>query len=95
MTPETLDFLDWNKRYKNNQVTINGEEKKVGRRSYAEKDPKLVMTVRKLRERKFTNSEIVEELYKMGYTTKTGKKFGRGMITRLYQQSNQLVGKGA
>ena len=92
---DTLELVDWAERYKTDQVTIKGEVKNSGRRSYAEKDPKLVMTVRKLRERKLTNSEIVEKLYTMGYTTKTGKKFGRGMITRLYQQSNLLVKKGA
>ena len=95
LTPETLDFLDWNKRYKNNQVSLKGEEKKSGRRSYLESDPKLVMTVRKLREQKLTNSEISDKLFVMGWKTKTGKKFTCGMITRLYQQSNQLVKKGA
>jgi hypothetical protein len=90
---DTFEAIAWAERYKTDQVTIKGEVKNSGRRSYAEKDPKLVMTVRKLRKQKLTNSEIVEKLYTMGYTTKTGKKFGRGMITRLYQQSNQLVKK--
>ena len=91
LSPETLELIDWANRYRNNQVSLKGEEKKSGRRSYLESDPKLVMTVSELREQKLTNREISDKLYTMGYTTKTGKKFNRGMITRLYQQSNILV----
>jgi len=46
--------------------------------------------VRKLRISKYTNAEITKILFDLGYKTKTGKAFGRGMITRLYQQSELL-----
>jgi len=93
LSPETLELYDWANQYKNNQIDLKGEEKNSGRRSYAEKDPKLVMKVRELREQKLTNSEISDKLFVMGWKTKTGRKFTCGMITRLYQQSNQLVKK--
>ena len=60
------------------------------RKSYLEKDPELVKKVRQLRVGKHTNSEISKILYNLGYKTQTGKPFGRGMITRLYQQSELL-----
>ena len=59
-------------------------------KSYLEKDPELVKKVRQLRLGKHTNSEISKILYNLGYKTQTGKPFGRGMITRLYQQSELL-----
>ena len=71
-------------------VNLKGTGKISGRKSYLEKDPELVKKVRQLRMRKYTNSEICKILFDLGYKTKTGKPFGRGMITRLYQQSELL-----
>ena len=71
-------------------INLQGKGKISGRKSYLEKDPELVRRVRKLRMSKYTNAEITKILFDLGYTTKTGKPFGRGMITRLYQQSELL-----
>ena len=71
-------------------VNLQGKGKISGRKSYLEKDPELVRRVRKLRMSKYTNAEITKILFDLGYKTKTGKPFGRGMITRLYQQSELL-----
>ena len=71
-------------------VNLQGKGKISGRKSYLEKDPDLVRRVRKLRMSKYTNAEITKILFDLGYKTKTGKVFGRGMITRLYQQSELL-----
>ena len=71
-------------------VNLQGKGKISGRKSYLEKDPDLVRRVRKLRMSKYTNAEITKILFDLGYTTKTDKVFGRGMITRLYQQSELL-----
>ena len=71
-------------------VNLQGKGKISGRKSYLEKDPELVRRVRKLRMSKYTNAEITKILFDLGYKTKTGKAFGRGMITRLYQQSELL-----
>ena len=71
-------------------VNLQGKGKISGRKSYLEKDPELVRRVRKLRMSKYTNGEITKILFDLGYKTKTGKPFGRGMITRLYQQSELL-----
>ena len=66
-------------------VNLKGKGKISGRKSYLEKDPELVRRVRKLRMSKYSNGEITKILFDLGYKTKTGKPFGRGMITRLYQ----------
>lgn len=71
-------------------ITVKGKGKIGGRKSYLETDPELVRRVRKLRMGKHTNSEISKILFDLGYKTKTGNPFGRGMITRLYQQSEFL-----
>ena len=71
-------------------INLQGKGKISGRKSYLEKDPDLVRRVRKLRMSKYTNAEITKILFDLGYKTKTGKAFGRGMITRLYQQSELL-----
>ena len=71
-------------------INLQGKGKISGRKSYLEKDPELVRRVRKLRMSKYTNAEITKILFDLGYKTKTGKPFGRGMITRLYQQSELL-----
>ena len=71
-------------------INLQGKGKISGRKSYLEKDPELVRRVRKLRMSKYTNAEITKILFDLGYKTKTGKAFGRGMITRLYQQSELL-----
>jgi len=71
-------------------VNLQGKGKISGRKSYLEKDPELVRRVRKLRMSKYSNGEITKILFDLGYKTKTGKPFGRGMITRLYQQSELL-----
>ena len=71
-------------------VNLQGKGKISGRKSYLEKDPDLVRRVRKLRMSKYTNAEITKILFDLGYKTRTGKPFGRGMITRLYQQSELL-----
>ena len=71
-------------------VNLQGKGKISGRKSYLEKDPDLVRRVRKLRMSKYTNAEITKILFDLGYKTKIGKAFGRGMITRLYQQSELL-----
>ena len=71
-------------------VNLQGKGKISGRKSYLEKDPELVRRVRKLRMSKYTNAEITKILFDLGYKTRTGKPFGRGMITRLYQQSELL-----
>ncbi len=71
-------------------VNLKGKGKISGRKSYLETDPELVRRVRKLRMGKHTNSEISKILFDLGYKTKTGKPFNRGMITRLYQQSEML-----
>ena len=95
LSSETLELIDWANRYKNNQINLKGEEKNSGRRSYLESDPKLVMKVRELRGKKLKNREIADKLFVMGWKTKTGNKFNTGMISKLYQQSNLLVKKGA
>jgi len=71
-------------------INLQGKGKISGRKSYLEKDPELVRRVRKLRMSKYSNAEITKILFDLGYKTKTGKAFGRGMITRLYQQSELL-----
>ena len=71
-------------------INLQGKGKISGRKSYLEKDPDLVRRVRKLRMSKYSNAEITKILFDLGYKTKTGKPFGRGMITRLYQQSELL-----
>ena len=92
------DDSDWAfERYEDRLVCLKGVERNInlkgkisGRKSYLEKDPELVSRVRKLRMSKYTNAEITKILFDLGYKTKTGKPFGRGMITRLYQQSELL-----
>ena len=71
-------------------VNLQGKGKISGRKSYLEKDPELGRRVRKLRMSKYSNGEITKILFDLGYKTKTGKPFGRGMITQLYQQSELL-----
>ena len=78
------------KHKKEEEGIINLKGKISGRKSYLEKDPDLVRRVRKLRMSKYSNGEITKILFDLGYKTKTGKPFGRGMITRLYQQSELL-----
>ena len=65
-------------------INLKGKGKNSGKKSYLEKDPELVRMVRKLRMSKYTNAEITKILFDLGY------KFGRGMIARLYQQSELL-----
>ena len=92
------DDSDWAfERYEDRLVCLKGVERNInlkgkisGRKSYLEKDPELVRTVRKLRMSKYTNTEITKILFDLGYKTKTGKPFGCGMITRFYQQSELL-----
>ena len=60
-----------------------------GRKSYAEKNPVLVMEARRLRRRNPSTGKrrslrlISQELQALGYTTSTGKAFSAGQIKRL------------
>ena len=97
LSKEALELVDWANRFDNKDdlKTVKGEKKVVGRPAYKDTDPKLVMKVRELRGKKLKNREIADKLFVMGWKTKTGNKFNTGMISKLYQQSNLLVKKGA
>jgi len=86
-----LKGIDWAKDYDNSGIDLKEKEKKSGRRSYLESDPKLVMKVRELRENRYKYREIADILFEMGWHTATGKKFTHSMLRRLYQQSDILV----
>jgi len=91
LPPFALNGIDWAKGYDNSGIDLKEKEKKSGRRSYLESDPKLVMKVRELRENRYKYREITDILFEMGWHTATGKKFNHSMIRRLYQQSDILV----
>ena len=72
-------------------VNLQGKGKISGRKSYLERDRDLVKKVRQLKMNRYANSEISRILFDLGYKTKTGKEFERGMIIRLYKQSDKLT----
>ena len=71
-------------------LNLKGQGKISGRKSYLEKDPELVKRVRDLRGAGYKNQEISDILLSLGYKTKNGNPFNRGMITKLYKQSELL-----
>ena len=78
------------KNEENGILNLKGQGKISGRKSYLEKDPELVKRVRDLRDSGYKNQEISDILLSLGYKTKNGNPFNRGMITKLYKQSELL-----
>ena len=74
-------------------LNLKGEGKISGRKSYLQTDPELVRRVRNLRVSGYKNQEISNILFDLGYKTKNGNKFNRGMITKLWNQSKLLPKK--
>ena len=74
-------------------LTLKGQGKISGRKSYLQTDPELVRRVRNLRGSGYKNQEISNILFDLGYKTKNGNKFNRGMITKLWNQSKLLPKK--
>ena len=74
-------------------LTLKGVGKISGRKSYLQTDPELVRRVRNLRGSGYKNQEISNILFDLGYKTKNGNKFNRGMITKLWNQSKLLPKK--
>ena len=74
-------------------LTLKGEGKISGRKSYLQTDPELVERVMNLRGSGYKNQEISNILFDLGYKTKNGNKFNRGMITKLWNQSKLLPKK--
>ena len=68
-------------------VTLDGQGKVAGRKSYLEKNPELVEMTKQLHDKGYTNREISKVLFDMGHVNSKGKEFASVQISRLVKQS--------
>ena len=71
-------------------VTLTGEGKISGRRSYLEKNPELVLRTRELRSKGYTHKEISKVLFDMGFVNSKGNEFAPTQISRIIKQSVKI-----
>ena len=71
-------------------VDLQGRGKVSGRKSMLESKPELIKHVRELKSGDYTNQEISNILFKMGYTNSKGKAYHRAQITDFFRQSKKL-----
>ena len=71
-------------------VDLKGRGKVGGRKSVLETKPELIKHVKELKSGDYTNQEISNILFKMGYTNSKGKAYHRAQITDFFRQSKKL-----
>ena len=71
-------------------LTLTGEGKIGGRRSYLEKNPELVLRTRELRSKGYTHKEISKVLFDMGFVNSKGNEFAPTQITRIIKQAEKI-----
>jgi hypothetical protein len=72
-------------------VDLQGKGKVSGRKSMLESNPELIKHVKELNSGSYTNQEVSDILFKMGYTNSKGNPFHRAQITEFYRQSENLT----
>ena len=76
----------------NGILTLNGQPKVTGRKSYREMNPELVKTVKRLRRKNPATGQIrslrkiSDMVYEMGFTNTKGDKIGHGEIKSILNQ---------
>jgi len=71
-------------------VDLQGRGKVGGRKSMLESKPELIKHVRELKSGDYTNQEISNILFKMGYKSSKGNAYHRAQITEFFRQSKNL-----
>ena len=71
-------------------VDLKGRGKAGGRKSVLETKPELIKHVKELKSGAYTNQEISNILFKMGYTNSKGKAYHCAQITDFFRQSKKL-----
>lgn len=70
-------------------VTLDGQGKVSGRKSYLEKNPELVEMTKQLHDKGYTNREISKVLFDMGHVNSKGKELASVQISRIIKQSQK------
>ena len=68
-------------------LTLDGQGKVSGRKSYLEKNPELVEMTKQLHDKGYTNREISKVLFDMGHSNSKGKELASVQISRIIKQS--------
>ena len=71
-------------------VTLEGEGKLGGRKSYLETNPELVVRTKELRRKGYTHKEISKVLFDMGFVNGKGKELAPTQISRIIKQSGNI-----
>ena len=69
-------------------VTLKGEGKVSGRKSYSETNPELVSRAKELRGNGYKLGEISKLLYDMGFKNSKGNEIGAKQVSRIIKQAN-------
>ena len=68
-------------------LTLDGQGKVSGRKSYLEKNPELVDMTNQLHDKGYSNREIAKVLFDMGHSNSKGKELASVQISRIIKQS--------
>ena len=68
-------------------LTLDGQGKVSGRKSYLEKNPELVEMTKQLHDKGYSNREIAKVLFDVGHTNSKGKELASVQISRIIKQS--------
>ena len=68
-------------------LTLDGQGKVSGRKSYLEKNPELVEMTKQLHDKGYSNREIAKVLFDMGHSNSKGKELASVQISRIIKQS--------
>ena len=68
-------------------LTLDGQGKVSGRKSYLEKNPELVEMTKQLHDKGYSNREIVKVLFDMGHSNSKGKELASVQISRIIKQA--------
>ena len=71
-------------------LTLTGEGKVGGRRSYLEMNPELVLRTKELRSKGYKHKEISKVLFDMGFVNGKGKEFAPTQISRIIKQAEKI-----
>ncbi len=72
-------------------VDLQGRGKVSGRKSMLESNPELIKHVKELKSGSYTNQEVSDIPFKMGYRNSKGNPFYKAQITEFYRQSENLT----
>ena len=72
-------------------VDLQERGKVSGRKSMLESNPELIKHVKELKSGSYTNQEVSDISFKMGYKNSKGNSFHQAQITEFYRPSEHLT----